>query len=168
MLPLELDLRDPMGQAKSGPPPRPIDVTGADLSKAAGAYDQVARGGQRGRCSSSPDGGAADDRGSRSGPAGKIPATSSRVERTSYRHPTVEHELLAGHKGGVVRRQVDRTGCNLRRRREASHSDLGDPAADSRPGRGRPAPTTFVRIPAYEYSAPTVLARLNTPAFITP
>ena len=28
MLPLELTLRDPMGQAKSGPLPRPIDVSG--------------------------------------------------------------------------------------------------------------------------------------------
>jgi hypothetical protein len=27
MLPLELDLRDPMGQAKSGPLPRPLDVS---------------------------------------------------------------------------------------------------------------------------------------------
>ncbi len=30
MLPLELDLRDPMGQAKSGPLPRPLDVNGTD------------------------------------------------------------------------------------------------------------------------------------------
>jgi hypothetical protein len=30
MLPLELDLRDPMGQAKSGPLPRPLDVSAAD------------------------------------------------------------------------------------------------------------------------------------------
>ena len=30
MLPLELDLRDPMGQAKSGPLPRPLDVSGTD------------------------------------------------------------------------------------------------------------------------------------------
>ena len=30
MLPLELDLRDPMGQAKSGPLPRPLDIHGAD------------------------------------------------------------------------------------------------------------------------------------------
>jgi hypothetical protein len=27
MLPLDLDLRDPMGQAKSGPLPRPLDVS---------------------------------------------------------------------------------------------------------------------------------------------
>jgi hypothetical protein len=30
MLPLDLDLRDPMGQAKSGPLPRPLDVNGSD------------------------------------------------------------------------------------------------------------------------------------------
>jgi hypothetical protein len=30
MLPLELDLRDPMGQAKSGPLPRPIDVSSVE------------------------------------------------------------------------------------------------------------------------------------------
>ncbi len=30
MLPLDLDLRDPMGQAKSGPLPGPIDIAGAD------------------------------------------------------------------------------------------------------------------------------------------
>jgi hypothetical protein len=30
MLPLELDLRDPMGQAKSGPLPRPLDVSGTE------------------------------------------------------------------------------------------------------------------------------------------
>ena len=30
MLPLQLDLRDPMGQAKSGPLPRPLDVTGVE------------------------------------------------------------------------------------------------------------------------------------------
>ena len=30
MLPLELDLRDPMGQAKSGPLLRPLDVSGTD------------------------------------------------------------------------------------------------------------------------------------------
>jgi hypothetical protein len=30
MLPLELDLRDPMGQAKSGPLPRPLDISGAE------------------------------------------------------------------------------------------------------------------------------------------
>jgi hypothetical protein len=30
LLPLELDLRDPMGQAKSGPLPRPLDVNGSD------------------------------------------------------------------------------------------------------------------------------------------
>ena len=29
-LPLQLDLRDPMGQAKSGPLPRPLDVSGAE------------------------------------------------------------------------------------------------------------------------------------------
>jgi hypothetical protein len=30
MLPLDLDLRDPMGQAKSGPLPRPLDVGGVE------------------------------------------------------------------------------------------------------------------------------------------
>jgi hypothetical protein len=30
LLPLELDLRDPMGQAKSGPLPRPLDTSGKD------------------------------------------------------------------------------------------------------------------------------------------
>lgn len=30
MLPLNLDLRDPMGQAKSGPLPRPLDVSGIE------------------------------------------------------------------------------------------------------------------------------------------
>lgn len=30
MLPLELDLRDPMGQAKSGPLPQPLDVHGGE------------------------------------------------------------------------------------------------------------------------------------------
>jgi hypothetical protein len=30
MLPLDLDLRDPMGQAKSGPLPRPLDVSGTE------------------------------------------------------------------------------------------------------------------------------------------
>jgi hypothetical protein len=30
MLPLELDLRDPMGQAKSGPLPRPLDIRGTE------------------------------------------------------------------------------------------------------------------------------------------
>jgi hypothetical protein len=30
MLPLQLDLRDPMGQAKSGPLPRPLDATGGE------------------------------------------------------------------------------------------------------------------------------------------
>ena len=30
MLPLELDLRDPMGQAKSGPLPRPLDIRGTN------------------------------------------------------------------------------------------------------------------------------------------
>ena len=30
MLPLQLELRDPMGQAKSGPLPRPIDAAGGE------------------------------------------------------------------------------------------------------------------------------------------
>ena len=30
MLPLELNLHDPMGQAKSGPLPRPLDISGTD------------------------------------------------------------------------------------------------------------------------------------------
>ena len=55
MLPLELDLRDPMGQAKSGPLPRPLDVSGTEpVFDPAVGPDLLLRSQQHVRRSSTP------------------------------------------------------------------------------------------------------------------